>query len=74
VTKQSGVVAWVMAIIFLNGYEWWALATGHQSLSRAMVEMTMAWPPLIFFIGFVVGGLTAHFWWYWNPNTTTKGA
>lgn len=72
--KQSGVIAWILALAFLATYEAWALATGHQSLSRAMWTLTSAWPPLIFLEGMVVGGLAVHFWWRWDPTTTSKGA
>ena len=71
--KNSGILAWVVATVFLFSYEWWALETNHQSLSRAMVTMTTAWPPLIFLIGIVVGGLAVHFWWKWNQDGP-KGA
>ena len=72
--KRSGIVAWLVAILWLAAYEWFALATGHQSLSRAAWEATQAWPPLIFIAGIVVGGLAVHLWWRWEPNTTDKGA
>lgn len=71
--KNTGIVAWLLALVWLALYEWWALATNHQSLSRAMWLMTTAWPPLIFLIGLLVGGLAVHFWWIWSPATSTKG-
>lgn len=71
--KNSGVWAWCAAIGFLLWYEWWALATGHQTLSRAVWTLSTAWPPLIFLDGLVVGGLAVHFWWRWNPDSSTKG-
>jgi len=70
--KNTGAWAWLIAITFLAGYEWWALATGHQSLSRAMWTATTAWPPLIFLIGMVTGGLAVHFWWRWDPGQSPK--
>jgi len=72
--KASGVFAWAIAIVWLLGYEWWALATHHESLSRAVWTLTTAWPPLIFLIGLVVGGLVVHFWWRWDPRNSNKGA
>jgi hypothetical protein len=68
--KHSGKLAWAGVALFLLGYEAWALTTGGETLSRAMWEMTTAWPPLTFLLGFVCGGLVAHFWWRWDP---TKG-
>lgn len=67
-TKPTGVIAWLAAVVGLLGYEGWALATHHQSLSQAMVQLTTAWPPLMVLIGMVMGGLTVHFWWRWSPN------
>lgn len=72
--KSTGAIAWLLAVTFLAAYEWFALAFGHQSLSRAMWNATTAWPPLIFLIGEVVGGLAVHFWWRWDPAATSKGA
>lgn len=72
--KRTGAIAWLVTVSLLALYEWWALATGHESLSRAMWNATSAWPPLIFLIGEVTGGLAVHFWWRWDPSTTGKGA
>ena len=71
--KPTGVLAWGGAIGFLLVYEWWALASGHQTLSRAALILSTAWPPLIFVTGLVVGGLVVHVWWRWNPEQSTKG-
>ena len=71
--KKSGHWAWLGACAFLLGYEWWALATGGQTLSRAMWDATQAWPLLIFIVGMVVGSLATHFWWIWRPSESKKG-
>jgi hypothetical protein len=43
--------------------EGYALKTGRKTLSRWTWEFSKAWPPLPWFVGFVVGFLTCHFWW-----------
>ena len=56
--------------------ETWAIMTGGTTLSRYTYEITKAWPPLIFLLGMIVGGLGVHFWWHWNPpgsEDTNKG-
>jgi len=73
-SRNPGVAAWGLAFAWLAGYEWWALKTHHQSLSRAAWQETTAWPPLTFLAGMVVGGLAVHLWWRWNPDTTDAGA
>ena len=70
---KSGHYAWITACAGLLAYEWWALATGGQTLSRAMYDATTAWPPLIFLIGLVVGMLVSHFFWRWDPEKSKKG-
>jgi len=68
--KHSGKLAWAFVALFLLAYEAWALATGGETLSRAMWEMTQAFGVLPFILGVVIGGLAVHFWWRWDP---TKG-
>jgi hypothetical protein len=44
-----------------------AIARGTTTLSRFTVTCTAAFPPLIWIIGVVCGGLAVHFWWHWCP-------
>jgi hypothetical protein len=44
-----------------------AIARGKTTLSRFTVTCTAAFPPLIWIIGVVCGGLAVHFWWHWCP-------
>ncbi len=55
-------------VVLFAIFETWALMTGGTTLSRYTYEVTKAWPPLIFLLGIVVGGLAVHFWWRWNPE------
>lgn len=71
--KYSGHITWASVVAILLGYEFYALATNHQTLSRAMYDATTAWPPLIFLIGFAIGMLVSHFWWRWNPAKSKEG-
>lgn len=38
------------------------------TLSQAVVDLSHAWPPIVFLLGMLVGGLVAHFWWFWVPR------
>lgn len=61
--------AWLLAIIVsfaaLEGY---ALARGKLTLSRYTWRASLAWGPLPFVLGLIVGGLSVHFWWHWCPE------
>lgn len=55
---------WLLAIAgSFAGFEGYALATGHETLSRWTWELSKAWPPYPFFVGLLVGFLACHFWW-----------
>jgi hypothetical protein len=71
--KHAGKLVWAFAALVLLVYEAYALGTGHETLSRAMWDMTQAWGPLPFLLGFVVGLLVAHFWWRWDPRQGKQG-
>ena len=62
---------WVGWLLFLIAsfavIEGLALARGKTTLSRFTYRVTMAFPPLIFLIGVLVGALAVHFWWHWCP-------
>ena len=45
-----------------------AIARGKTTLSRFTVVTTTAFPPLIFILGAIAGGLAVHFWWHWCPT------
>lgn len=38
------------------------------TLSRYVWEISQAWPPVIFILGWISGLLTSHFWWRWSPE------
>ena len=66
--------AFLLGFIILFGvFETWALMTGGTTLSRYTYEVTKAWPPMIFILGFVSGGLCVHFWWHWSPPGSEDG-
>lgn len=71
--RHAGKLAWLIVAIGLLAYEAYALGTGHETLSRAMWELSQAWGPLQFILGFVVGLLVAHFWWRWDPRVGKTG-
>ena len=71
--RHAGKFAWLAVALFLLAYEAWALATNHETLSRAMYAMTEAWGVLPFLLGVVVGGLAVHFWWRWVPHESKQG-
>ena len=60
-------------IALFAGIEGYALSTGGTTLSRYTYELTKAWPPLIFILGTVSGGLCVHFWWHWSPPGSENG-
>lgn len=56
--------AWIASIaLSFVGFETYALTTGKATLSRFVWELTAAWPPLPFVVGFLMGFLVCHFWW-----------
>ena len=61
--------AWILTIIvsfaLLEGY---ALARGKLTLSRYTWQASVAWGPLPFVLGAIVGGLAVHFFWHWCPE------
>jgi hypothetical protein len=58
---------WLIAIVFLLAYEWWALSSHRETLSRMMWQAQLGFPMLEGIVGIVVGGLLVHFFWHWCP-------
>lgn len=58
--------AWVLAFAVLETIALRRSDAG-PTLSRFMWTLGNKWPPLIFLLGQVVGGLVVHFWWNWCP-------
>lgn len=60
-------VRWVVwALLFIGsfaGLETWALMTGGTTLSRFVWDLSAAFPPFGYFMGFATGFLVCHFWW-----------
>ena len=55
---------WLLGIIVSFGVlETYALLKHQPTLSRFVWELTAAWPPTPYIVGFIVGFLTCHFWW-----------
>ena len=62
-------LSWILSIIVTFALlESYALARNKLTLSRLTYNISEAWPPIIFTLGVVVGGLVVHFWWHWCPN------
>lgn len=53
--------AWFVAIILLGAYEIWALATNHQTLSRAVWNIDASQYGSL--LPFLAGLLCGHFFW-----------
>lgn len=55
---------WILTIaVSFAVFEGIALSTNGTTLSRYIWNMSAAFPPLPFFVGFGVGFLASHFWW-----------
>ena len=54
---------WIIAGLFLLGYETLALATEHKTLSRMVWEANYKWPFLSSVVCLIVGGLLVHMFW-----------
>lgn len=71
-------IVWALTLtaiaIVLLALEAFALLTGRLTLSRFVFEISEAWPLFVFLCGFVTGGLAVHFWWYWDPRRSDRGA
>jgi len=44
-------------------FETYALRTGNETLSAFVRKISAEWPPIVFLLGMIVGGLAVHFWW-----------
>lgn len=54
---------WLLAVLFLLAWEFYAWRTGRQLLSQMMWEWSAAWPFFGVLCGAVTGGLLVHFFW-----------
>lgn len=57
--------AWWIAFAWLLGYEGWAFATNHTTLSRMTWTATERWPVLPFVVAVILILLMGHFWFGW---------
>lgn len=57
----SGVI-WLIAIVLLGTYEWWAIATHHPTLSQWIWQAEIAQPWLRWTILVALAVLIWHFW------------
>lgn len=63
----SWFVWWLSIVVSFAIIEGLAIEYNGVTLSRTVWDLTLAWPPIPFVFGVVVGGLAVHFWWHWNP-------
>lgn len=54
----------LLPIVGLLVYEFWALFTGHKLVTEYVREWFKAYPPMGVLVGFIVGLLMGHFFWY----------
>ena len=70
-SKRGWIILWTAWLLFFVAsfavFETWAMSTGGTSLSLFTWQISQAWPPLIWLLGVVAGGLAVHFWWHWSP-------
>jgi hypothetical protein len=62
----TGVLAGMIALVAVP--EVYAIMTGGKTLSQFTAEVCTAWPPMIWILGVMAGGLAVHFWWRWTPE------
>jgi hypothetical protein len=59
---------WVVALVWLVGYELWAIASRRPTLSQLVWRLTAAWPPLAALGSALLVLLMLHFWGgLWAP-------
>lgn len=57
-------LTWLITIgVSFAAFEWYALAHNTTTLSRFVWEISAAWPPFGYIVGFITGFLACHFWW-----------
>lgn len=74
--RQKMIAGWTVliagAVVIFIAMEGYALMQPTPddgiTLSRYVWEISQAWPPIIFVVGWLCGLLTSHFWWRWNPE------
>ena len=54
-------------LVLILSYEFYALATGRQTLSSYTIKGCRQYPLIPFGVGMLVGGLAVHFWLPWCP-------
>ena len=57
------LLAILIPVIFLLIYEFFALLTGRPLVTTIIRGSVLAYPPLDFLIGLIVGLLLGHFFW-----------
>lgn len=58
----------ILPLIAIAAGETYALRTGKTTFSRFLWRMSLAWMPIVFLVGMVVGGLAVHILWPWCPQ------
>jgi len=58
-------LTFLLAVVILLSYEFWAIETGHPTISRQVRTAAQAFGLLPFLVGLVCGGLAVHFFWIW---------
>ena len=66
-------LAWIAAVIILLAYEFYAIATGKETLSARIWRMEKWWPFFGTLVGLIIGGLLVHFFWIPAGCDPTKG-
>lgn len=72
-TWMAAHMAWIWTgwLIFLvvsfSIFEAIAIGYGGMTLSMFTWILSQKWPPIIWVMGVLAGGLTVHFFWHWNP-------
>ena len=55
---------WLLGFVAGEGY---AFRGGGLTLSMYVWQMSEAWGPFEFVLGFLAGALATHFYWHWMP-------
>lgn len=48
-------------VLFLAGYEWWAIITHHETITDHVRDVNKAFVLMPFIAGLIIGGLVVHF-------------
>lgn len=55
-----GIVT-IAYLAYLAGYEWWAIATGHPTITDQVREVNARFVLMPLIAGLIIGGLAVHF-------------